>query len=108
MQKILDRLPTTDELEYRRVRHLFFTDPTVIDFGDEHVAHIVPSCPHLETIVLSGVPDTSDRTIVLLAANAPKLEGIGLNGCQLVTDVGEYAFFILLHPSSYFFSLRHP
>jgi F-box and leucine-rich repeat protein GRR1 len=37
--------------------------------------------------VLSGVPDTTDKTVVLLAMTATNLQGINLSGCQQVTDV---------------------
>jgi F-box and leucine-rich repeat protein GRR1 len=109
MIRIVDRLPT--EEEYRRVRHLILQTPphpqpsapaenqeesellqdipspqTAIT--DDQVAAIIPLCPHLETVCLSGVPDTSDRTLVLLAANAINLQGLNIAGCTQVTDVG--------------------
>lgn len=109
MIRIVDRLPT--EEEYKRVRHLILqtpsrpqpsapaesqegsvllqdvsSPPTAIT--DDQVAAIIPSCPHLETVCLSGVPDTSDRTLVLLAANAINLQGLNIAGCTQVTDIG--------------------
>ncbi|KAF9534701.1 hypothetical protein CPB83DRAFT_802835 [Crepidotus variabilis] len=90
MIKIIDRLPTEDE--YRRVRHLILQQPNATQAGpgvtDEQVALVLPFCPHLETVVLTGVPDTTDRTIVLLAENAINLLGLNLSGCAQVTDVG--------------------
>lgn len=87
MIRIIDRLPTEDE--YRRVRHLILSSRLEQDLiSDDQVARVLDACPHLETIVLSGVPDTSDRTIVQLAANAINLQGIDITDCQLVTDIG--------------------
>ncbi|KAJ7684013.1 hypothetical protein B0H17DRAFT_1073260 [Mycena rosella] len=90
MMRIIDRLPTTDE--YRRVRHLVLrkVDPPAPPITDDELATVFTECPHLETVVLSAVPATTDRTIVLLAANAINLQGIDLSGCQQVTDVGVF------------------
>jgi len=90
MIKITDRLPT--EEEYRRVRHLILLQ-SHDRFGqalitDEQVARVLPFCPHLETVCLTGVPDTTDRTIVQLAENAINLLGLNISGCAQVTDVG--------------------
>jgi len=90
MIKITDRLPT--EEEYRRVRHLILVQ-SQDRFGqalitDEQVARVLPFCPHLETVCLTGVPDTTDRTIVQLAENAINLLGLNISGCAQVTDVG--------------------
>ena len=110
MIKIVDRLPT--EEEYRRVRHLILQTPSLLlsppkdedqqadDLGearppaahrlitDDEVAAILPSCPNLETLCLGGIPDTSDRTLVLLAANAVNIQGLNIANCTHVTDVG--------------------
>ena len=112
MIKIIDRLPT--EEEHRRVRHLILQTPLFPPASndeeqedndlpepplgrplpaqrlitDDEVAATLPSCPHLETVYLSGVPDTSDRTLVLLAANAINLQGLNIANCTHVTDVG--------------------
>jgi F-box and leucine-rich repeat protein GRR1 len=109
MIKIIDRLPT--EEEYRRVRHLILQTPMLLPpstneednvpeppegrplpsqrlITDDEVAATLPSCPHLETLYLSGVHDTSDRTLVLLAANAINLQGLNITNCTHVTDVG--------------------
>lgn len=107
MIRIVDRLPT--EEEYRPVRHLILQNPLLPQLPspsededqesndgdrvqrlitDDEVAAILTFCPHLETICLSGVPDTSDRTLVLLAANAINLQGLNIANCTHVTDVG--------------------
>ncbi|KAF9464391.1 hypothetical protein BDZ94DRAFT_1162081 [Collybia nuda] len=88
MIKITDRLPTPEE--YRRVRHLVLQQLPSIGspITDNQLAAVLDLCPHLETIVLSGVPDTTDRAVVLLAERAINLQGINLTGCCQVTDVG--------------------
>ncbi|KAK7061918.1 hypothetical protein R3P38DRAFT_2832284 [Favolaschia claudopus] len=84
----LERLPTKDE--YRRVRHLVLQEPSETAPSDDELATVFSECPHLETVVLSAVPATTDRSIVLLAANAINLQGIDLSGCYQVTDVGVF------------------
>ena len=88
MIKIIDRLPI--EEEYHRVRHLLLQKqpPEERSFTDEQLARAVAMCPHLETAVLTGVPDTTDRTVVSLAEHAINLQGLDLSGCSQVTDVG--------------------
>ena len=88
MIKIIDRLPT--EEEYRRVRHLLLQKqpPEEPKITDEQLCRVVAACPHLETAVFTGVPDTTDKTVVSLAENAINLQGLDLSGCTQVTDVG--------------------
>jgi F-box and leucine-rich repeat protein GRR1 len=86
MIRIIDRLPTKEE--YRRIRHLVLQQSKKDEITDDDLAQVLPGCPHLESVVLSGVPDTTDRTIVLLASTAVNLQGIDLTGCEQVTDVG--------------------
>ncbi|PFH51278.1 hypothetical protein AMATHDRAFT_59267 [Amanita thiersii Skay4041] len=88
MIRIIDRLPT--EEEYRRVRHLILqkSGQEGNKITDDQVAGVFAACPQLETVILSGVPDTIDRTIILLARTAANLQGINLNGCTRITDVG--------------------
>jgi F-box and leucine-rich repeat protein GRR1 len=73
MIRVVDRLPITEE--YRRVRHLVLQqlEPDTI-ISDDDLAKVVTECPHLETAVLSAVPSTTDRTVVLLAQNAINLQ----------------------------------
>ncbi|TFK43734.1 hypothetical protein BDQ12DRAFT_695790 [Crucibulum laeve] len=85
MIRILDRLPT--EEEFRRIRHLVLQQP-VHPITDDQLAHVLAASPHLESVVLSGVPVTTDRTVVLLAENAINLQGLNLSGCKEVTDIG--------------------
>ncbi|KAJ6628786.1 hypothetical protein B0H10DRAFT_1904653 [Mycena sp. CBHHK59/15] len=89
MLRIVDRLPTAEE--YRRVRHLVLQQlEPELHITDDELAKVFAECPHLETVVLSAVRVTTDRTIVLLADNAINLQGIDISGCQQVTDVGVF------------------
>ena len=85
-ERIIDRLPTSRG-ECRRARHLVLQNPDPL-ITDEAIANVLPYCPHLQSVVLSGVPETTDRTIVALASSAISLQGIDLTGCNQVTDVG--------------------
>ncbi|KAJ3909914.1 hypothetical protein F5879DRAFT_1006869 [Lentinula edodes] len=85
MISVTNRLPAADE--HRRVRHLTLHKPFASTVSDEDLARIFSSAPHLETVVLSGIPDITDRTIVLLAENANNLQSIDLTGCQQISDV---------------------
>ncbi|KAF8639875.1 hypothetical protein AX17_001129 [Amanita inopinata Kibby_2008] len=87
MIKIIDRLPTEDE--YPGVRHLILQKQAQAGnkITDDQLATVLAACPQLESVVLSGVPDITDRTVVLLAGTATNLQGINLNGCTQITDV---------------------
>lgn len=87
LERLIDRLPATRG-ECRRIRHLVIEQNPDDLITDEEVAKIIPSCPNLHSIILTGVPDISDRTIVELASSAVNLQGINLTGCSQVTDVG--------------------
>ncbi|KAF6762099.1 hypothetical protein DFP72DRAFT_877980 [Ephemerocybe angulata] len=86
MFRITDRLPT--EEEHRRVRHLVLQNLPPGSFTDDQLAEVAANCPQLETVVLSGAPETSNRTVVLLAQSATNLLGLDLSNCVEVTDVG--------------------
>lgn len=85
MERLIDRLPET-ESERRRVKHLVIRDPNC-GVKDEWVTPEMTFCRRLESVVLSGVPDTSDKTIVRLARDNPNLQGLDLTGCKYVSDV---------------------
>lgn len=88
IERIIDRLPATKG-ECRRLRHLVIQRNPDELITDEALAKTLPSCPNLQSIVLSGVPEiTTDKTIVKLASSAVNLQGIDLTGCSEVTDVG--------------------
>ena len=84
--KVVSRVPGPDELE--RVRHILFPAGDYTDITDEEIASVIPDCINLEVVQLSGIEDTSDRTITILAATATKLRGLDLGGCCHVTDQG--------------------
>ncbi|KAG6831395.1 hypothetical protein H0H92_010997 [Tricholoma furcatifolium] len=86
MIKVVDRLPTGEE--YRRVKHLVIQKPSSPPITDDELAAALEECPHLESIVLSGLRDTSDRTVVLLAGKALNLQGVDFSGCDQITDLG--------------------
>ncbi|KAH0587754.1 hypothetical protein H2248_006512 [Termitomyces sp. 'cryptogamus'] len=86
MTKVVNRLPTKEE--YRRVKHLVLQKPNEPPIKDDQLAKSLRTCPLLETVVLSGVPDLTDRTMVLLARKAINLRNVDLSGCDQVTDVG--------------------
>ena len=81
--KLANRLPMNDS-EYRRLRHLVIHDGVVTD---DQVAEALPKCLRLETVVLQGVPDVTDRTVAIIST-APNLQRLDLSGCKRVTDVG--------------------
>ncbi|KAF9226617.1 RNI-like protein [Gyrodon lividus] len=85
MQRIVNRLPAT-ESERRMVKHLVIRDPSS-GVKDEWVAPEMTFCRSLESVVLSGVPDTSDKTIVRLARDNQNIQGLDLTGCRYVSDV---------------------
>ncbi|KAG6903482.1 hypothetical protein C0995_005505 [Termitomyces sp. Mi166 len=86
MIKVVNRLPT--EEEHRRVKRLVLSRRNEPPIKDDQLAKSLGACPHLEAVVLSGVPDLSDRTMVLLAKKAINLQNVDLTGCDQVTDVG--------------------
>ncbi|KAH9833766.1 uncharacterized protein C8Q71DRAFT_860039 [Rhodofomes roseus] len=82
----INRLPLTQKSCYDVV-HLALTQNDDDNIIDDDLAHILPWCPNLESVCLTGVPDVSDRTVVLLARGTPNLRELDLSGCTLVTDV---------------------
>lgn len=54
----------------------------------EALARILPHCPMLVALDLTGVVDTRDDALVGAASAAKRLQGINLTGCRNVTDVG--------------------
>lgn len=84
--KVVSRVPGPEELE--RVRHILFPAGDYTDITDEEIASVIPNCPNLEVVQLSGIEDISDRTIAILAAAATKLRGLDLGGCSRITNEG--------------------
>ena len=88
MIQVTDRLPS--EHEYGRIRQLSIQNlpAGTLDQVDERLTEAFAQCPQLELVALSGVPDITDRAIVILAHKATKLQGLDLSNCVLVSDVG--------------------
>ncbi|CCM02331.1 uncharacterized protein FIBRA_04423 [Fibroporia radiculosa] len=82
---LTNRLPLTEDSCYDVVRLELTRDD---DHGiiDDDLAHILPWCPNLESVRLTGVPDLTDRTIILLGRVAPDLLELDISGCTQVTD----------------------
>lgn len=87
VERIIDRLPATPG-ECRRVRHLVLQQNPGSLVTDEAIAEVLQDCPNLLSIVLSGIPETTDRTVIKLSSSAVNLQGIDLSGCSEVTDLG--------------------
>ncbi|TCD67495.1 hypothetical protein EIP91_012300, partial [Steccherinum ochraceum] len=85
--RFINMLPVTDETCHR-VQHLELQSHKNHNVTDDDLADILPDCPNLETVILSGVPDLSDRSLVLLASNATALKHVDLSGCKHITSVG--------------------
>ena len=88
MARVVGRLPTSQE--ERHLRHLILQpsapDGLVVD--DNQLADVLSRCAQLESVTLSGAPLTSDRSLVGLARNAPRLYGLDLTNCSRITDSG--------------------
>ncbi|KAI0371546.1 RNI-like protein [Pilatotrama ljubarskyi] len=87
----VDALPSDEEscfyaehLEFHRNPHPDLP-PAVTD---DELASILPHCPNIFSATLSGVPDLSDRTLIVLAESAPNLTHLDISGCADVTDLG--------------------
>lgn len=81
----VNRLPLTIASCYEVV-HLELTRDEDHGIIDDDLAHIIPWCPNLETVRLTGIPDLTDRTVVLLARTAPQLLELDISGCIHITD----------------------
>jgi F-box and leucine-rich repeat protein GRR1 len=85
MISVFDHVPTPEE--YRRVQHLIIKKP-MVPITDDELAKALKHCCNLQTVILSGLPELSDRSVVVLAENAIDLQGIDLTNCKDLTDVG--------------------
>ncbi len=87
----VDELPSDEESCYH-AEHLVFhpdPDPTVPPaYTDDELAGVLPYCPNITAAYLSGIPDLSSRTLILLAENASGLTYLDVSGCTQVTDLG--------------------
>ncbi|KIM68850.1 hypothetical protein SCLCIDRAFT_13584 [Scleroderma citrinum Foug A] len=85
MKHIINRLPKDME-ERCFARGIIIEDKTT-GITDEDIYTEILSCRNLKSLVVTGVPDMSDRTIVELARMIPGLQGLNVNGCKFVSDV---------------------
>lgn len=84
--KLLNVLPISEEacelaevLEFQKgVQHFVI---------DDDLARTLPYCENLEAALLSGIPDLTDRTLILLASTSPRLKILDVSGCREITDV---------------------
>ena len=61
----------------------------IVDITDKEITSVIPSCINLEVVQLSGIEDTSDQTITILAATATKLCSLDpIGGCICIMDKG--------------------
>ncbi|OSX59493.1 hypothetical protein POSPLADRAFT_1150094 [Postia placenta MAD-698-R-SB12] len=81
----VNRLPLTIASCYEVV-HLELTRDEDHGIIDDDLAHIIPWCPNLETVRLTGIPDLTDRTVILLARTASQLLELDISGCIHITD----------------------
>lgn len=85
--KFVNFLPVADDVCYF-VQHLEFYRNSDHHITDDDLADVIPDCPNLKTIIFTGIPDLSDRTLVSLASSAHDLRYIDISGCKHVTNVG--------------------
>ena len=85
MKHIVNRLPKDME-ERCLARGIVIEDPAS-GITDEEIFIEILSCRNLKSLVLTGVPNVSDRTIIELARLVPELQGLNVNGCKFVSDV---------------------
>ena len=85
--KFVNILPVTDATCYG-VRHLEFQPHRYHNVTDDDLADVLPDCPNLETVILTGITDLSDRSLVLLSSHSMALRHVDFSGCRQITAVG--------------------
>ncbi|KAG6336528.1 hypothetical protein ID866_2550, partial [Astraeus odoratus] len=86
LKHIVDRLPANQQ-ERMSARGINIKDFSA-GITERQILVEIVSCPNLESLVLTGVPDTSNNTLIELARSIPNLKGLVVNGCKYVTDTG--------------------
>ncbi|KAI0722349.1 RNI-like protein [Cerioporus squamosus] len=69
----VDELPSDEESCYYAEHLVFHPDPDATvppAYTDDELAGVLPYCPNVTAAYLSGIPDLSSRTLILLAENA--------------------------------------
>ncbi|KAI0774587.1 RNI-like protein [Fomes fomentarius] len=89
----IDELPSDEESCFYAEHLVFHPDPDPDpdfppEYIDDELAEVLPYCPNITSAYLSGIPDLSSRTLILLAENAPDLTYLDISGCAEVTDLG--------------------
>lgn len=84
--KFLNLLPRTEETCFL-TEHLEILPDRNHYITDDDLAAVLPHCPNIETAILTGVSDLSDRTVTLLARETEHLKAIDLSGCQQISNV---------------------
>lgn len=88
----IDTLPSDEESCYYAEHIEFHHDPALAPAAtDDELAAVLPHCPNVVSAYLTGVPDLSDRTLIILAESAPNLAHLDVSGCADVTDLGLHA-----------------
>ena len=85
--RFVNFLPTTEE-SCEAAETLEIHPNVHHNITDDALARILPYCPNLRVVKLTGVPDLSDRSLVSLAQTTTDLRKIDLSGCKQLTDVG--------------------
>ena len=87
----VDELPSDEESCYYAEHLVFHPDPDPAvppAYTDDELAAVLPYCPHISAAYLSGIPDLSSRTLILLAEHASGLAYLDVSGCAQLTDLG--------------------
>ena len=87
----VDELPSDEESCYYAEHLVFHPDPDPAvppAYTDDELAAVLPYCPHISAAYLSGIPDLSSRTLILLAEHASGLAYLDVSGCAAVTNLG--------------------
>ena len=94
----LNELPSDEESCFYPEQLIFHADPDhdagltpIPAYTDDDLAAVLPFCPNLTSAYLSGIPDLSSRSLILLAQNASALTYLDISGCTDITDLGLHA-----------------
>ncbi|KIK29314.1 hypothetical protein PISMIDRAFT_524928, partial [Pisolithus microcarpus 441] len=82
---VVNRLPANFR-ERAMTRGIIVDDPST-GITENQILSEIYGCRKLQSLVLTGVRDISDRTIIELAKTIGGLRGLQINGCKYVSDV---------------------
>ncbi|KAI6047454.1 RNI-like protein [Pisolithus marmoratus] len=86
LKHVVNRLPANFK-ERAMTRGIIIDDPST-GITEHQILNEIYGCRKLQSLVLTGVRDLSDRTIIELARTIDGLRGLQINGCKYVSDVG--------------------